>query len=130
MNSLELQQNKQLTEFAVADLNLEPNFPYGNNEFDVVNCVVSVDYLIHPVEVFKEIYRVLRPGGRAIISQSNRCFPTKAINIWLNTGDLGHLNIIASYFHYAGGFENIEGFDISPYPGRSDPMYIVQAKKA
>ena len=73
--------------------------------------------------------QVLRPGGRAIISQSNRCFPSKAISIWLNTNDHEHCWIIGSYFHFAGGFTNLEVEDISPNPGRTDPMYIVSAVK-
>ena len=32
----------------------------------------QVDYLNKPLEVFKEIRRVLRPGGKAIMSMSNR----------------------------------------------------------
>ena len=40
--------------------------------------VVSVDYLTRPREIFRETHRVLRPGGRAIMSFSNRCFQTKA----------------------------------------------------
>jgi len=65
----------------------------------------------------------------AIISQSNRCFPTKAIDIWLKTNDLEHVFIIGSYFHYAQGFEPASALDISPNPGRSDPMYIIQGRK-
>ena len=34
---------------------------------------------------------------------SNRCFPTKAIQIWLQTNDLEHIFIVGSYFHYSGG---------------------------
>ena len=37
----------------------------------------------------------------------------------------------ASYVHYAGMFEGLEGIDISPLPrGRSDPLYVVTATKA
>ena len=43
---------------------------------------VSVDYLTKPLEVMKEVNRVLKPGGLALMSFSNRCFPTKAIAIW------------------------------------------------
>jgi len=130
MNQKELENNKQLTDYVLQDLNVNPVFPYKDNTYDFVTCVVSVDYLIRPLEVFSEIRRVLKPGGMAIISQSNRCFPTKAINIWLNTNDMEHIFIIGSYFHYAMGFDKPEAFDISPKPGRTDPMYIIQAKKS
>jgi hypothetical protein len=43
---------------------------------------------------------------------------------------LQHIFIIGAYFHYAGGFNPPQSLDISPNPGRSDPMYIIQATKA
>jgi len=130
MNRYELSQNQQLDEYVVKDLNVDASLPFADNSFDIVTCIVSVDYLIKPLEIFKEINRVLKPGGKAIMSMSNRCFPTKAIQIWLETNDLEHIFIVGSYFHYSEGFEPPEAFDISPNPGRSDPMYIVQATKA
>jgi SAM-dependent methyltransferase len=127
MNPLELAENKQLQAFAVKDLNIDPTFPFPDQSFDFVTCVVSVDYLNRPLEVFREIRRVLKPGGSAIISQSNRCFPTKAIDIWLRTNDYEHIFIIGSYFHYAGGFQPAEALDISPNKMMSDPMFIIKA---
>jgi len=47
----ELKQNKQLTEWTVRDLNIEPSLPYPDNTFDVVTNCVSVDYLTKPLEV-------------------------------------------------------------------------------
>ncbi|MGK3746970.1 MAG: SAM-dependent methyltransferase [Bacillariaceae sp.] len=80
INGLELSFNDQLTGgYEAQDLNENPTLPYKDESFDAVTCVVSIDYLIEPVKVLKEVYRVLRPGGRVILSQSNRCFPTKAI---------------------------------------------------
>lgn len=130
MNKDELARNKQLTEFSVKDLNVDPTLPYEDNSFDVITNCVSVDYLTKPLEVFKEMHRCLKPGGTAIMSFSNRCFPTKAISIWTQTGDLDHIWIVGSYFHYGvpGGFTDPECQDISPGKG-SDPMYVVYASK-
>lgn len=129
MNEEELSQNPQLTDFVVQDLNFEPKFPFEDASFDKVTCVVSIDYLNKPLEVVKEIGRVLRPGGEAIISMSNRCFPSKAFHIWLNTEDMEHIFIVGSFFHYSGLFEPPTSEDRCPNPGRSDPLYIVKATK-
>ncbi|KAK6784271.1 hypothetical protein RDI58_017725 [Solanum bulbocastanum] len=129
MNEEELKRNPVLTEYVVQDLNNNPKLPFGDNTFDVITNVVSVDYLTKPLDVFKEMSRVLKPGGLAIMSFSNRCFWTKAISIWTSTGDADHVMIVGSYFHYAGGFEPPQAMDISPNPGRSDPIYIVYSRK-
>lgn len=131
MNEEELKRNPQLTEFAVQDLNNNPKLPYPDNTFDAVVNAVSVDYLTRPLEVFQEVHRVLKPGGLAAFSFSNRCFPTKAIAVWTASGDPDHVWIVGSYFHYSvsGGFTAPACDDISPKPGRSDPMYVVYARK-
>ncbi|GMQ06152.1 hypothetical protein CsSME_00050849 [Camellia sinensis var. sinensis] len=129
MNEEELKRNPVLTEYVVQDLNVNPKLPFEDNSFDVITNVVSVDYLTKPMDVFKEMSRILKPGGLAVMSFSNRCFWTKAISIWTSTGDADHAMIVGSYFHYAGGFEPPQAVDISPNPGRSDPMYIVYSRK-
>lgn len=62
------------------------------------------------------------------MSFSNRCFPTKVINIWLQTSDLEHVWIVGSYFHFTAGFGPPVGKDLKPgIFGLSDPMYVVEA---
>ncbi|XP_047055919.1 uncharacterized protein LOC124662076 [Lolium rigidum] len=129
MNEAELQKNPVLTEYVVQDLNVNPKLPFEDNTFDVITNVVSVDYLNKPMDVFKEMRRILKPSGLAIMSFSNRCFWTKAISIWTSTGDADHAWIVGAYFHYTGGFEAPEAIDISPNPGQTDPMYIVCSRK-
>jgi len=135
MNREELERNRMLTDYVVKDLNDDPSLPFDDNSFDVITNAVSVDYLTRPREVFKEMHRVLKPGGAAFMSFSNRCFPTKAISIWSATGDLDHIWIVGSYFHYTPGFTAPECRDITLPKGffgggGGDPMYVVYASKA
>jgi len=114
MNEVELSQNKQVSEYVVKDLNADPTLPFEDNSFDIVTNVVSIDYLTQPLQISKEVARVLKPGGAAIFALSNRCFPTKAVNIWLKTNDLEHVYVVGSYFHYAGGFKPPSAVEVSP----------------
>ena len=59
-----------------------PLLPFEVARFDAVVCTVSVEYLTRPLEVFAEVRRVLKPGGRFITTFSNRWFPPKVIRIW------------------------------------------------
>ena len=132
MNADELSSNPILSEFVVQDLNETPKIPFPDEHFDCITNTVSVDYLSRPLEVFREMHRVLKPGGKAYMSFSNRCFPTKAIAIWTSTGDADHIFIVGSYFHYSG-FSRPIAEDISPKPSffkpGGDPMYVVYAQK-
>ncbi|MDP9366048.1 MAG: class I SAM-dependent methyltransferase, partial [Chloroflexota bacterium] len=72
MNAEELEGNPRLDEWTVQDLNADPRLPYPDVSFDAGLITVSVQYLTRPVELFREVARVLRPGGVLIVSFSNR----------------------------------------------------------
>ena len=115
MNEEELKANEQLTEYFVQDLNDNPQLSqFEDNSFDVICNVVSVDYLVKPREIFQEMHRILRPGGLSLMSFSNRCFPSKAVQMWLNADDIGRMTIVGSYFHYSANWKEIEALDIIP----------------
>lgn len=68
MNRQELERNSQLTEWRVQDLNKDSSLStYSDASFDAVLLQLSIDYLVHPVEVLREVSRVLVPGGLLII---------------------------------------------------------------
>jgi len=127
MNAPEMADNPQLTSHVVHDVNHDPRLPFGDASFDAVICAVSVQYVIHPVLLFREVQRVLRPGGPFVVSFSNRCFPTKAVAVWLGSTDAQHRLLVRAYLDAAGGFTDATEEDRSP--GGGDPLYAVWARR-
>lgn len=130
MNAVEMRENPQLTEHAVHDLNADPALPYGDAEFDGAVLTVSVQYLTHPVELFREVGRVLRDGAPFIVTYSNRMFPTKAVRIWRALDDAERAGLIAVYFRRSGAFTEVTAEDRSPETALADPLYAVWARKS
>lgn len=128
MNERELAANPQAVERVVHDLNRNPELPFSSSSFDDVVCCVSVDYLTRPLDVFADVARVLRPGGRFVCTFSNRCFPTKAIQGWLMLDDAQRMDLIGIYFDLAGGFGPANK-QTRIGPGFGDPLLAVWAHK-
>jgi SAM-dependent methyltransferase len=129
MNEEELRQNPRLTEWVVQDLNQTPALPLADQRFDGAGCCVSIDYLTQPIEVLRDLARVMKPGAPVVITFSNRCFPTKAVAIWHSLDDAGHLKLVQHYLLAAGGWTEVEALDRSPAQGK-DPLYAVVARRA
>ena len=125
MNEVELRRNDRLDSYIVQNLNENPKLPFGDAEFDGCGICVSVDYLTRPVEVLREVGRVLKPGSPVVITFSNRCFPTKAVAVWHQLDDRGHVRLVESYLEEAGNFRDVRGLDRSPRRLFSDPLYAV-----
>ena len=129
MNEDELAANPSATSTIVHDLNADPVMPLDDGAFDGVVCCVSVDYLLRPVEVFREVRRVLRPGGLFVCTFSNRVFPTKAIRGWLAASDRGRAEIVATYFRASGGWNEPTVQRRTPTNHRGDPLFAVWATR-
>lgn len=131
MNAEELAANPRLADWVVHNLNTDPTLPYPDASFDGCIDTVSIQYLQHPVAVFREVRRVLRPGAPFIVTFSNRCFPTKAVAAWRALDDTGHVQLVAYYFAESGGWEEITARNCTPATrDRTDPLYAVYAWKA
>jgi len=124
MNAAELARNPRLTERIVHDLNASPALPFPDASFDAAMICVSIQYLTDPFAVLRDLARVVRAGGPAIVTFSNRCFPTKAIAIWQALNDAGHLKLVSHYLETAG-WEEIES--IASPERNADPLYAVIA---
>src|SRR5215468_4578419 len=109
MNAEELAANPRLDSWTVHDLNHDPRLPFRDREFDAAAICVSIDYLVRPVDVLRELGRIVQPGGPLVITFSNRCFPTKAIAAWLELDDIGHVGLVQEFLRHAGSWTCIEG---------------------
>jgi SAM-dependent methyltransferase len=128
MNETELRQNDQLTDYVVHDLNANPVLPYGDCEFDGAVVTVSVQYMTKPVEIFRDVGRVLKPGAPFVVTYSNRLFPTKAVRIWTALDERERATLIGTYFRHAGNFGEVMAADRSIDSGSyNDPLFAVWA---
>ena len=62
--------------------------PYPDASFDVAVCLEVLEHLVDPAIVTREIARVLKPGGRALLSVPNSAFWTTRVELMFT----GHFN--------------------------------------
>jgi SAM-dependent methyltransferase len=140
LNNNELSRNTSLTEIVIHDLNMDPILPFPDGSFDAVINTVSVDYMTRPVQVFREVGRILRPGGLFLVIFSNRMFPEKAIKVWRDSSEEERVLLVEDLFKEAGLFEKVSVFVSKgkPRPKNdryshlgvpSDPIYAVYADR-
>jgi len=138
LNEEELSKNRRLDHYFVQNLNDNPKIPLPDTDFDAVLIAVSVQYLQYPDAVFSEIHRILKPGGKAIVSFSNRMFYQKAIAAWRDNSEPGRIESVKRYFHSTQGFSSPEVIVQKPVKplimqmlglGGSDPFYAVMATR-
>jgi SAM-dependent methyltransferase len=127
LNAEELAANPRLTNWFVQDLNADPILKLPGASFDGAGLCVSVQYLQRPVDIFRQVASVLKPGAPFVVSFSNRCFPTKAVAIWQRLSGPDQQRLVGSYMG-AAGFTGIEGrANIPPF---GDPLWVVIGRTA
>jgi SAM-dependent methyltransferase len=140
LNENELRKNKTLTEHVILDINKNPDLPFPEGTFDIVVNTVSVDYMTRPLEIFKEVARVLKHGGLFLVIFSNRMFPEKAFKLWRESDEDERVILVDEFFNHSGAFEKTRFFASKGKPRPrddkysnetdiSDPIYSVYAEK-
>lgn len=123
MNQRELAANADLTAGRILqDLNSDPTISAtvcDGECLDASTCVVSIDYLIKPVEVLTSLRERTKPGGSVHLIISNRCFPTKAVRRWLKITEEQRLDMVGDYLHFAG-WRNIEIVDLESFESENE----------
>jgi SAM-dependent methyltransferase len=108
LNAEELARNPRLNHYFVQNLNQNPKLPLDDQSFDAVLNTVSVQYIQYPEAIFSEIHRILKPGGVAIVSFSNRMFYQKAIQVWREGTEASRVELVKQYFQLVPGFSQPE----------------------
>ena len=55
----------------VSKADLDKKFPYRSNTFDVITAIQVIEHLFEVDTFVSDIYRVLKPGGTAVVSTEN-----------------------------------------------------------
>ena len=141
LNKTELQRNKMLNSYRLHDLNAQADLPFNSHLFDTVLCSMSVEYLIHPLTVFREVARVLKPGGCFVVTFSNRWFESKTIGLWTELHEFERIGLVLEYFRHDQLFEDLHSYSFrglarpgnDKYYGQlpySDPVYAVWGRRS
>jgi SAM-dependent methyltransferase len=141
LNAVELEQNPRLASRTVHDLNATPELTWPDAYFDAVVCTASVEYLVKPLDVFRAVRRVLKPGAPFVLTFSERWFPPKVIQLWPAIHPFERMGLVLNYFRQSGGFsalgtESARGWlrpEDDKYAGQfpyADPLYAVWGRAA
>jgi ubiquinone/menaquinone biosynthesis C-methylase UbiE len=68
--------------------------PFAANSFDLILCRAAFKNFSQPVEAINEMYRVLKPGGRAFILDLRKDASMEDINAYIKRADLGWINAL------------------------------------
>mmetsp|Transcript_11232 Transcript_11232/g.12829 ORF Transcript_11232/g.12829 Transcript_11232/m.12829 type:complete len:657 (-) Transcript_11232:104-2074(-) len=137
----QMDKNDALTERLVVDLNNcideigvnSTEFDsMGTETFDYIISSNTVDFLSKPREVFRSVWRLLKPGGKFIVAFSSKDayadkFGDVQINLWRSYTDDQHMWIMGSYFQFSAGdgWTDIQGYDISVDDAKKEDIPIV-----
>jgi FKBP-type peptidyl-prolyl cis-trans isomerase 2/SAM-dependent methyltransferase len=113
---------------------------YGQHQFDAVLIHAAIEYVTQPDQLMSQIARILKPGGRIIISFSNRTVTEKAVKIWTELHEFERPALVLSYLQHSNAFCQFNSFSmrglfrpeddlLSDRLLYSDPVYAIWADK-
>ena len=86
-------------------------FPFENNSIDYVTMLCCLEHIIDPVHAVSEALRVLKPGGKVIVTLPNAVFFKNRLNFFFGKVPLDLLHIKPGegmhiqFYNYADEFE-------------------------
>jgi len=82
--------------------------PFEDESVDAVVLLHAAETAQSPRALFRDVWRVLKPGGRCIVAFSSAKFSparhaANTIKMWKDYNDAQRLYIVGSYFHFSAG---------------------------
>jgi len=130
LNQEEQEKNPVLSDVVVQDLNQKPGLSFENETFDACICTVSIEYLIDPDAVFKEVGRVLKKGAPFIITFSDRWFDTKVTKLWTELHPFERMGLVTTYFQKSEIFTELNTESIRGYPRLENDAHFPDRKES
>jgi len=119
-----LASNQRLDTYNTQDLNEETILPYDANYFDVVICTLTIEYLEDPLEFMFEISRVLKKGGKFIITFSNTPAIKEGIDHWDELHSFERMQLVLEFFRNSQLFQAINTYsNRGALRSKKDPYY-------
>lgn len=89
--------------------------------------VSGIAYVRHPFKIFKEVNRILKPGGVFIVVFTSAYEPDKAVNIWEWTPEEQRYELVRIYFERDTGFTKVQN---EKNNGEGKPLWFVWGYKS
>ena len=112
----EMKCNPDLDDYIEQDITVDPVLPLQDNYFDFVVLPANFQLIQRPLEMFREINRVLKPGGTCVVGLKLAFWSflgVKQCRYYAETNYLEDAYALASFFHYSGGFNKARAFDLT-----------------
>jgi len=119
--------NPFLDDWRVQNLNLEPHLPFASGEFEGAAICSALPCLTRPIEVLREVGRVLRPGAPLVIAFSRGSFGARTLACWRMLDTDGRFKVIRHYLAEAGNWGECDCHSCCKTE-RPDPLYAVVAR--
>ena len=110
---------------------LDKQLPFEAEEFDIVVCVEGLEHIENPANAVREFARVLRPGGRCIVSVPNIMNIEERMK-WLISGYTSHFKPLSkpSLDEISEEFSGIEEVALHVNPiGYSELRYLLEKNR-
>jgi SAM-dependent methyltransferase len=93
--------------------------PFADSSFDTILCWETMEHLnFNPVKFVKELYRVLRPGGRICITVPNKASFQSMVALLFGRNEKSHIDSFFVFENYeSNGKKAFYGFHWHEYSG-------------